>query len=199
MSNLSDTSLTIPSVATIDFTDSRAVEGYGALLVNTFNAEGGFCYPSRRTRTTSRLQDFGREWLRKVEAALNLMTAEDVQRCLTWYDFVHRLTFNRPANEKFIDKWQTNVMLRMAKGEKADRLRLMYWVKSRLDRNPLAVPDNQRGWYCSVLDRWVKDASGPTPFSDYSPSEATAIAKFLHSTDLYAWTGREGKLNLLSN
>ena len=129
-----------------------------------------------------------RQWLTLAEQQLPMLTADAIQRLLSLYTPLHHIAYSVPPSPEFINKWHEHTLLLIAKGQKADKLPIMRWMRSRLADNPRAVPPRLRTWYADVLSRWVKESLARTPLSRHPRAEARAIADFLLQENLHAYT-----------
>ena len=135
------------------------------------------------------LRGFGTGSLFEIESRLDSsdISASEIQELLADYDSLHRLAFSRPADRNRINSWMEKALLKMAKGDKADRVGFMHWVLGNLRLNHLTVPANIYQWYCSVLRRWRNDIrqnrdeilDGKRTFSGQTPEDTPAVLTFL--------------------
>lgn len=139
-----------------------------------------------------------RQWLTLAEQQLPILTADAILRLLSLYTPLHHIAYSVPPSPEFINKWHEHTLLLIAKGQKADKLPIMRWMRSRLADNPRAVPPRLRTWYADVLSRWVKESLARTPLSRHPRAEARAIADFLLQENLHAYTPDPALLKSLS-
>lgn len=157
----------------------RVLEKYAA-------SEGG-----RDHKPSSSIRSEARMWITLAERSLPIVDARSIQRILPIYSYLHSVAYGAEASSAFIDNWQERALMLHARGDKADKVQLMQWMRSRLRNNPRSVTPMQRLWYGDVLSRWVKECSSSLLLSRRATQEARRIIKFLLEENLNVYTPDE--------
>lgn len=168
--------------------EAASLQARGLRIVASYAHAGGFspiCPPSDEL---SRLRLDSRQWIADVGVSITAQNAGGIQALLLNYDMVHRIAYGIPSPDSFMDKWHGAVLAMMAKGEKADKVQLMGWMRSRLSESPRRLSAEQRLWYGAVISRWIGECRGPRPLSSHTEDEAVRIARFLLEANLRPFT-----------
>lgn len=114
-----------------------------------------------------------------------------MQAYLSMYELIHSFAFSKTNSRNgFYDRYMGEAIMKMAKGEKADKVMFMNWIQNRLRQDYRKVSENQFVWFTSVLSRWEEEFKiGIYAFSRESNSETLGIIDFLLKNSL------NGKVN----
>lgn len=166
----------LPPCSEVDFKSPHVVGGYAHLMMSLFRSNKGFS----SLNDSMRLRDFRRmasEWVQKVERNIAKQSAEGIQQCLCWYDWIYRLAHNKPDNSRFTDAWNWIAFKRMLEGDDADSVHFMRWIRL----NPGERSGIELAWYDDNIRLWQRGAMDRKPFRHYRIDEAYSISSFLLS------------------
>ena len=147
-------------------------------------------FVSRRccTQEEREVKAIAKEWICRVEEAIDNMSAGDALTVISSFDIIHRIGYNIPANQSYVDKYKLGAFEAYIRGDKSvDQYILYDAISEEIRRRNKAYFDRPLDWQSLCLDRWHKNfrtGKSAIPQSDYDTiHQITALL----NADLWAF------------
>ena len=151
----------------------------GSLLIAAFNYYSVLDDVNSKTFLRD-IRTQAQKWIFEVEAEIDTLEAGKMQEFLAFYPLIHHIAFSKPHPQEKYDTWMQSALLKMAGGQKADKVFFMSWVLHTLINDHTKIPDNIYRWYTSVLRHWNEDLEyNRTTFRGMAPGDSLRVISFL--------------------
>lgn len=181
----------LPDISQVDFTCAADIEGSASLIFTLANRLQIFLPAASHAGEKAELRRQAKTWVSNVERHLGSLTMGDSLTTLDYYDLIHRIAFNAPADSGYLNRHKLNAFDSYMRGDTTvNAYTLQHTVAQEIRRRNSAFFGRPLRWESVCLDRWHKQFPGGcsiTPLNDYDTLQRVTL---LLSADLWAFETR---------
>lgn len=181
----------LPDISQVDFTCAADIEGSASLIFTLANRLQIFLPAASRAGEKAELRRQAKTWVNNVERHLGSLTMGDSLTALDYYDLIHRIAFNAPADSGYLNRHKLNAFDSYMRGDTTvNAYTLQHTVAQEIRRRNRAFFGQPLRWESVCLDRWHKQfpcGCSLTPLGDYDTLQRVTL---LLSADLWAFETR---------
>ncbi len=172
----------------VDFSNAEETRDFASLIFSTANELGLFLSKSQHTQALAGIRLTAREWVGRVEDSIGSMSAGDALTVITVFDLIHRIGYNVPAKNVYIDKYKLGAFEAYIHGDMTvDQYTLYDAISYEVGRRNRMYLGRPLDWQTLCLDRWHKNFRTGTGASRQSDYDTVRQITALLSADLWAF------------
>lgn len=186
----------------VDFGNAEDVHNFAKRIFLAANNLDLFVSRKCCTQEGIEVKAIAKEWICRVEETIDNMSAGDALTVISSFDIIHRIGYNIPANQSYVDKYKLGAFEAYIRGDKSvDQYILYDAISEEIRRRNKAYFDRPLDWQSLCLDRWHKNfRTGKSAIlqSDYDTIHQISA---LLNADLWAYEPDQEtfKSNLVTN
>lgn len=180
----------IPRANTINYADSRQVQGAMYLLVKLYEHAGGF---ASQPAPGSRLRELRLQMstlVKNIAATLPSAPLPEIEPLLRCYDMPYRISHGTPPEPRFYLDNTVRAFRRWLDGEKTMTPNAMaLQLSAQIARNPCGLDDKYTLYYFKTSGTWTRELMATGTLSSTPQAELYLILDDLLRSDLFAYLG----------
>lgn len=158
-------------ILSVDFGNAEEVCRFASLTIQAASDAGLFMARSSLGRRQKEIRLAAVEWVSRVEASIDTMTAGDALRVICPFDLIHRIAFGKPAAADYLDRYRLGAFKAFIHGDgSVDRYELFHTLSVEIARRNRKYLGHPLEWVSLCLDRWHRNfltGVSTTPQSGY--------------------------------
>lgn len=172
----------------VDFNNASEVWDFANRIITAANAAGLFMVKGCLDKEQKEIKAVAKNWINRMEAAIDSMNAGDALTVIYIFDFIHRIAYNAPADASYLDRYRLGAFESYVRGDKSvDQYVLFHTLSEEIGKRNKAYFGRPLEWLALCLERWhrnfVTGVSAVTQ-SDYDTVRQVTALLF---SDLWAF------------
>lgn len=148
----------LPDIQTVDFCNADEICDFANLTMQAASEAGMFLVQASSGREQREIRETAEEWVRRVEASIDTMTAGDALSVIYIFDLIHRIAYGKPAKTDYLDRYRLGAFEAFIRGDKSvDRYELFHALSDEIAKRNKAYFDRPLKWISLCLDRWHRN------------------------------------------
>lgn len=148
----------LPDIQTVDFCNADEICNFANLTMQVASEAGMFLVQASYSREQREIRATAEEWVRRVEASIDTMTAGDALSVIYIFDLIHRIAYGKPAKTDYLDRYRLGAFEAFIRGDKSvDRYELFHALSDEIAKRNKAYFDRPLKWISLCLDRWHRN------------------------------------------